>query len=495
MLSAEFRSILVFLVAFFAAVFVLPKLANIAEKIGLVDQPNQRKVHSTPRPLVGGIGMMISATFAALLLVPLPGLRGFFAGLATLLLIGFLDDFREIGHRQKFLAQILACSLLIYFSKTVLFSFGDLIGLGDLVLPYTWLAWLGTVFCVVGVINAINLIDGLDGLAGGICFVAFMMFAAHASFAGNGVYLFLNLAFAGAVLGFLRFNWHPSSLFMGDAGSLCLGFTLAFMAIAMSQGENAIIRPITALLILTVPIVDTLTIMSKRALRGKSPFEADRHHLHHIIMRFGLSREVAVKVIIGVSTILGCISLLGPIYKLPDYFLFGLFSIYFVGYIISSFFILDFIRYRLKFKRKRDWCGKPCRAIRIFFVSFDWMRIFRKSERYNVELLLHGYDKRHKQSFDGVVLNISKNGFMADIPEITMLGNKVELEIYLPPDISGQQCLKVSGEHIWLARYNSGYMHGFKFSFRSDEQRAILTAFLEQLKKNKSNFPVASGVS
>ncbi len=353
MLPIELKSTLVFLASFFMAISVLPKLAHIAQKIGLVDHPNQRKMHTTPCPLVGGIGMVISATFAALLFVPLTGLRGFFAGLALLLLVGFLDDFRELGHKEKFLAQIAASLLMMYSGKVVLLSFGDLLGLGNLIVPSVWLAWILTVFCVVGVINAVNLIDGLDGLAGGITFVAFMTFCGHAFLGGSTSYLLLNLAFAGAILGFLRFNWHPAKLFMGDAGSLCLGFSLTFMAVSMSQGTEPVIKPITALLILALPIVDTLTIMIQRILHGKSPFKADNHHIHHIFLRYGMSRQFSVIVIVGISAMLGGMSLVGSLYNWPEYFLFALFMIFFIVYFGSSFYIPTIARHSLKFKRKR----------------------------------------------------------------------------------------------------------------------------------------------
>jgi len=186
MIPFEIRLLLVFLTAFFSALFVLPKISNIAQRIGLVDHPGERKIHLMPKPLVGGIGMTIAATFTALIFVQIAGLRGFFIGLSILLLVGFLDDFKEIGHKQKFLAQIAATTVMVYFSKTSLLSFGDLFGLGSLDIPQSdLLIWCVTVFCVVGVINAINMIDGLDGLAGGISFVAFMMFCVHSSLAGK----------------------------------------------------------------------------------------------------------------------------------------------------------------------------------------------------------------------------------------------------------------------------------------------------------------------
>lgn len=477
-MHSDLKSILIFLVALFGALFVLPKLSVIARKIGLLDQPNQRKVHTTPRPLVGGIGMMISATFTSLLFIPLAGLRGFFSGLSVLLLVGFLDDFKEMGHRQKFLAQIFACVLLIYFSKTTLVSFGNLIGLGDIIVPWAWLTWITTVFCVVGVINAMNLIDGLDGLAGGISFVAFMLFAAHASLAGNEIYMFLNLAFAGAVLGFLRFNWTPACLFMGDAGSLCIGFTLAFMAISMSQGDEPLTRPITALLILAVPIVDTLTIMSKRVLSGVSPFRADQHHLHHIFLRHGLSRELTAKVIIAVSVFIGSLSLLGPIYHLPDSILFAVFSCYFILYFCTSFYILKLIRCSLRLKRKRGWCGLPHNVIKFFFNSFDWMRIFRKSTRHKLSIPFSCHDQKQNQDFHGKILNLSMDGFMAIIPEMKSLGSHIDLSIIMNQGHPHQRTLKVSAEHLWISESQNKKIHGYRFLELNEEQQESIRTLL-----------------
>jgi UDP-GlcNAc:undecaprenyl-phosphate GlcNAc-1-phosphate transferase len=474
----DLKSILIFLVALFGALFVLPKLAIIATKIGLLDQPNQRKVHTIPKPLVGGIGMMISATFASLLFVPLTGLRGFFAGLSLLLLIGFLDDFKEIGHRQKFLVQIAACILLIYFSNTTLVSFGNLLGLGDIAAPWAWLAWITTIFCVVGVINAMNLIDGLDGLAGGISFVAFILFATHASLADNYIYVYLNLAFAGAVLGFLRFNWSPASLFMGDAGSLCIGFTLAFMAISMSQGDTPMTQPITALLILAVPIVDTLTIMSKRVLSGGSPFQADQFHLHHIFLRHGISRELTTKTIIGVSAFIGSLSLLGPFFNLPDYILFSIFSCYFILYFYSSFHILSLIRYSLRFRRKRSSCGFSPNIIKFCFHSLDWMQIFRQSVRYKVTIPFTCYDQKHKQEFKGTIVNLSKGGFMARIPEMSSLGAEIDLTQNISEDYPQGNTLKVSAKHLWYSGSNGKDLHGYMFLQLNDKQKNIIKTLI-----------------
>ncbi|MFN2355860.1 MAG: glycosyltransferase family 4 protein, partial [Desulfopila sp.] len=345
MVTSELRIILVFLTSLIAVVFLIPKLARIATRIGLVDQPGLRKVHDRPLPLVGGIAMVISATFSFLLFVPLVGLRGYFLGVALLLLVGFLDDFREIGHREKFLAQILATSMLFYFSDVALQSFGDLLGLGSIdVGGNVVVIWLVTVFCVVGVINAINLLDGLDGLAGGFCFLAFLTFAVHSSMAADTPAVLLNLALVGAVLGFLRYNWNTAKVFMGDAGSLCLGFSLAFMALWLTQGEGAGVQPITALLVLAVPIVDTLTVMTKRILRGQSPFRPDMYHLHHIFLRYGVSKVWAVRFILALSGLFCILSLFGEVYAWPQWLLFAVFMLYFTAYITSSFYIIRLMR-------------------------------------------------------------------------------------------------------------------------------------------------------
>lgn len=486
MLNPEIKIILVFLVALFAAMSVLPKLARIARVIGLLDKPaEKRKVHKIPRPLVGGIGMVISATFSSLIFIPITGLRGYFLGLSILLFIGFLDDFKELGHRQKFVAQIVATLLLIYFSQISLVSFGDLFGFGEIVLPdLTWLVWGVTVFAVVGVINAINLVDGLDGLAGGIAFVAFIAFALHASMGGNETLVLLNLALAGAVLGFLRYNWYPSVMFMGDAGSLCLGFSLGFMALALTQGSGARVSPVVPLLILAVPITDTLTVMGKRILRGESPFKADRYHLHHIFMRFGMGRVLAVKVIVGITAVLSLVSLLAPVYKLPDVFLFAVFLVYLTIYIISSFCIIYTMRASLKLKKKREaMLDQSPWLRRILMGKFNFFTVFRKCPRYDVELEVVCQERERNLLFPGTVMNISNDGFMAAIPNLDCLLDRVVAKVTFPLD-SASHSIELPAEHLWFSEHGSTYYHGFRFLDFGGEQEQVVFKFLVKIKSN-----------
>lgn len=485
MISFELKVILIFITSCLGAIFVLPKLSHIAQRVGLLDHPNSRKVHTSPRPLVGGIGMVVAATFSSLTFITIQGLRGFFLGLSVLLLIGFFDDFREVGHRQKFLAQIFATGLMIYFSQVLLRSFGDLIGIGELVVPGGEIVvWLVTIFCVVGVINAINLIDGLDGLAGGIAFIAFTIFAIHASLADDKVLMLLNLAFAGAVLGFLRFNWHPAVLFMGDAGSLCLGFTLAFMALALTQPETSSVTPVTALLVLTVPITDTLIVMFKRVISGRSPFAPDKYHLHHIFLRYGLGRATTVRVILALSLLFGCISFLGPVYKIEEKWLFLIFIIYFTSYFILSFYIVGFFKYSIKVRKQIKLCAPESLLLKILFGFFDFFHLFRKTKRYPVSLKLSYSTSNGNVIGKGEIVNISQCGCMAFIEGFDTKYEEVILQIETPGLIVAPH-LEVKAEHLWSEIGNDSYSHGFQFFPETLECVEEIEEIIEWIKQNQ----------
>jgi UDP-GlcNAc:undecaprenyl-phosphate GlcNAc-1-phosphate transferase len=486
MISYEVRIVLIFISSYLAVIFTLPKLAHIAQRLGLLDQPNERKMHTIPRPLVGGIGMVIAVTFASLIFIPISGLRGYFLGIALLLFVGFLDDFREIGHKQKFIAQILAAALMIYFSKVVLISFGDLLGIGEIIIPGgVYVAWVVTTFCIVGVINAVNLIDGLDGLAGGISFIAFVFFAIHSFLAGNHSLMLLNLALAGAVLGFLRFNWHPAVLFMGDAGSLCLGFSLAFMALAITQDNSGIISPVSALLVLAIPITDTIIVMFKRILRRQNPFVADKYHLHHIFLRYGMGRIGSVRVILLLSMVMGGLSLLQPLCGVAEAVLFFIFVVYFIVYLISSFYIVGFLRYSLKFRKNRAKTMSAGYFLRLVYGVFDIFRIFRKSRRYNVDIGVQISPQDDAELIRGKLLNISRTGCMMKVKGEGKVQVEMELQLELPFR-DHLKMLHVKSEHLWVSAHDGASYHGFRFSNLSQSDEACLESFILQLNNRET---------
>ncbi len=329
---------------------LFPKLIKISLRVGLIDHPGGRKKHSHPKPVVGGLGMAIVLLITCLFFLPLGGLRGYWTGMVLLVMTGLLDDFKAVSHQFKFLAQFAAVVCMIFYSDIHLKSFGNLLGFGEIQLGI--MAVPVTIVGMVGVINAINMIDGLDGLAGGIALVAFAAFAFLFYRLGRPGLMMVNIAQAGTLAGFLLFNWQPARLFMGDAGSLFIGFSLAFMAIAVSQTPGNRVYPVVPLLILGLPIVDTFTIMTKRLLHGQNPFHGDRRHLHHMFMRIGLSRKATVVTIILFSALFAAIAIASVILRTPEPFLFYFFLVCFAAYFGASFFVKDMMKVARKKTRR-----------------------------------------------------------------------------------------------------------------------------------------------
>jgi undecaprenyl-phosphate alpha-N-acetylglucosaminyl 1-phosphatetransferase len=338
------KAVLAFLASLGVTVVVLPRMAHLAQNIGLLDMPNERKVHNVPKPLVGGLGIVLGLMFSSLLFVPLTYLRGYYAGVLSLVMIGFFDDFSELNHRWKFVAQFFAAALMIHFSRTLLLSFGDLLSVGPIYLGAAGLPL--TIFCAVGVINAINMVDGLDGLAGGFSLIAFCSFSLLAYVNDQPELMLLSVALAGAVLGFIRYNWYPARLFLGDGGSLLLGFSLAFLSIAVTQKQDSIVPPVAALLVLAFPVTDAVVVMIKRAMKGKSPFYADKSHFHHILLLLGYCKRSADRTIFAISGLLSAVAVLGTIYAVPDAWLFLVFCIFFILHFVFSFSFRKILRYR-----------------------------------------------------------------------------------------------------------------------------------------------------
>ena len=345
-LLRENRSALTLLLPFAITVFLLPSLGRLASRIGLVDHPNRRKIHMIPKPLVGGLAMSLAVAITGLLFIPLFNMRGYYAGLVLLVITGFLDDFGELNHRYKFVAQIVAAGFIMYFSKVYLHTFGNLLAFGPI--DFERLAIPMTIIGIVGVCNSINMIDGLDGLAGGISLTVFSTFAFLSYISDKPVLMLLSLSISGSLIAFLIYNWHPAKLFMGDAGSLFLGFAAGFMSIALTQGHNSDITPVTPLLVLAVPIVDTVTVMTKRLMKKKNPFHADKRHLHHFILKMGYSKRQTATILILLSALFSSIAIAGILMKIPEYYLFFFFVAYFAAYFIASLFIKKLVKNRAK---------------------------------------------------------------------------------------------------------------------------------------------------
>lgn len=272
-----------------AAIFVLGPLCL---KLGHVDHPGGRKSHSLATPLAGGLA--IAGTIIALGtgLVPSRQFAGFAFGITVLLVLGAMDDRKHVPAPVRMAMQALAVGAgMCFFGEVYLQNLGALVGPEDFQLGGHAI-WF-TIFAAVGLINAVNMVDGLDGLAGGfsVMVIGVILSLAAGTSAVNVILLCLTI---GSVLGFLMFNlrmpWQRHArIFLGDAGSLVLGFVLAWFAIQAAQGPSAVMEPITAVWLFGLPLADTVYLMVSRLIRGKSPLAADRYHFHHLLQSAGLS--------------------------------------------------------------------------------------------------------------------------------------------------------------------------------------------------------------
>ncbi len=283
-----------FLLAMSVTMALIPPLIQAAARFDFLDVPGHRKVHTTPVPRVGGIamaaGLLLALALSGEFAQPMPA---YLAGVLVLLVFGVWDDRVTLGAGAKLVGQVLA-ALIVMIWGDVIISTATMSQRLDLPL---WIAWPLTFVFLLGVTNAINLADGLDGLAGGttllsLSALALLGFTAGVPFVGG-----VAVVIIGAILGFLRFNTHPARVFMGDGGSQILGFSAAVLAVVLTQDPATPLSSALPLLLLGLPIIDTLMVMVQRVVEGRSPFSADRNHIHHRLLALGFDHHEAVMLI------------------------------------------------------------------------------------------------------------------------------------------------------------------------------------------------------
>jgi len=297
--------------AFVLTLVVTPFVAGLAFRWGAVDRPDQRKVHEKLMPRLGGLA--IYAGFAAGVLFAgeiTAQVAGLLAGGTLILVLGIIDDTRGISPRVKLAGQVAAACAVVPFGLKVDFltnPFADgLITLGILSAPVT-------VLWIVSVTNAMNLIDGLDGLAGGTTCIAALTLAAvvwiktvtDSSSPGQLEAIVLACILAASVIGFLRYNFYPARIFLGDSGSMFLGFSVAVLAVMGLAKSATFISVIIPIVILGMPIIDTVFAIVRRYCGNKSILQPDKEHLHHRLLQMGMSHRQAVLCLYGVNVVLG----------------------------------------------------------------------------------------------------------------------------------------------------------------------------------------------
>jgi len=268
----------------FSAVFIVSTLftlflVHFSEKVGLMDHPNGRSIHAHPVPRSGGVGMFAALMIGQLLFVPelLLQFPLLYAAIAMVFGIGIVDDRCDASPKAKFYVIFFA-TVLVYFEGFEITDLGHYFGTE---LSLGWLALPFTMFAVAGFTNALNLIDGVDMLAGTVASIILLTLAYLGFQNGDELMMSLSLATVAAIGGFLVFNLHPARIFMGDSGALTLGFIISMLSVRALDYVDAT----TIFYIAMVPILDTVIVMVRRILWGRSPFAPDKTHIHHVIMR------------------------------------------------------------------------------------------------------------------------------------------------------------------------------------------------------------------
>ena len=308
--------------AFSIVLLFIPLMCKLADRAGFVDKPNARKQHERPVPPLGGAVIFSVYLFFMMVWGQLP--PAVFCSLALILVVGILDDAWEVNAKLKFALHFFAAIIMVVGGGAQLHSLGDLLGFGSIELG--WFAIPFSVACVVYIQNAVNMMDGVDGLAGGNSMLIFAWLALADMMPDQGI-INSNLPILMACLaGFLVYNMRSpflksAKIFLGDAGSMALGLMIAWYAITLSQGENAVIRPVSVAWIIALPIVDSFGLLITRLREGRPAFEPDRRHFHHHFAQAGYTPAETTLCILSYSAFLGAIGFFGIEWGVPEYIL------------------------------------------------------------------------------------------------------------------------------------------------------------------------------
>ena len=301
-------------VALVAAILLTPLVKRLAFRIGAVDAPNYRKVHSRIMPRLGGLAIYLAFLIGLLILRPESQYTlAIILGATVIVITGVLDDMYEISAKAKMLGQLLAAIIIVFFGGIQIefinlpFNDGQL-DFGFLSIPFT-IVW------IIGITNAVNLIDGLDGLAAGVSTIAFITLAGMAMIMGNGFVIAIAAILACATIGFLFYNFHPAKIFMGDTGALFLGFMIAVLSL-LGFKNITVVSFIIPVIMLGVPISDTFFAIVRRYRNKQKWSDPDKSHLHHRLIDMGFSHRQTVLIIYGIAAMFGLAAVIFSMAKL-----------------------------------------------------------------------------------------------------------------------------------------------------------------------------------
>ncbi|WP_105125200.1 glycosyltransferase family 4 protein [Streptococcus suis] len=323
MIPFALKYIMVIISTIVVAAVVTPLVRFLSFRVGAVDNPNARRINKVPMPSAGGLAIFIAFALASLVFLPRIVTHVNYHGtylhyvlpliLSSLIIIitGYIDDVKELGPAPKMFGIVLAATLIWFFTEFHFDSFKIPFG-GPLLIFPSWLSFFLTVLWIVAITNAVNLIDGLDGLVSGVSIISLTTMGIVSYFFLHDSNIFLTLTIfilVAAIIGFLPYNYNPAIIYLGDTGALFIGFMIGVLSLQGLKNSTAV-AVVTPMIILGVPITDTVVAIIRRKLSGKKISEADKMHLHHRLLSLGLTHRGTVLVIYAISFLFSLTSLL-----------------------------------------------------------------------------------------------------------------------------------------------------------------------------------------
>lgn len=327
---------MVYAVSFVVTLVTIFILRGYATPLRLTVDPGGHRHHESPTPLVGGVGMFAGMTCGYFLA---QGNQVLWNCACIVVVAGVWDDTHELSTLARFIAQIVAAAIMIYWGDVVLFDLGYLISDDSLFYLGRWAVAL-SIFGSVGLMNAINMSDGMDGLAGSLSFVSASAMLVVLWYGGiyenvTEIGIFLSVLAAFLLFNVRLFGNKSASVFMGDAGSMLLGLFLAWYLIKYSQEPSRLLSPVATLWIVALPLFDAVGALFRRVAKGQSPFSADRCHYHHYLKEMGLSVNQILVIAVGVSVLFSAIGISSQLWGVPERFMFYAFLLLFLVYLLS----------------------------------------------------------------------------------------------------------------------------------------------------------------
>ena len=329
---------------FFSSFATLFLMRKVAKQIGLVDKPNARKLHNGAIPLVGGISIcLVLAQYLTFKPEVIEHSWLYLLCICVLTVVGAVDDKIDLSFKVRMGIQAALSIVMMKVAGIELHSLGNMFGFGEINLGYG--GSIITILAVIGAINAFNMVDGIDGLLGGLSIVTFGALAFLLQVDSQHGLAYLCIVIIVAMLPYIFMNLgvlgRERKVFMGDAGSMMIGFTVIWLLLGVSQtgSSEPLMRPVTALWLIAVPLMDMAAIMIRRIRRGDSPFKPDREHLHHIFQRMGLSSKQTLIVICVIATLYAAFGIYGEIKNISEAAMFVIFLSCFVLYSVMLTYI------------------------------------------------------------------------------------------------------------------------------------------------------------